>query len=231
MRSVPRSRGFLLGVAASTALALAVWFGCSSSVKSDSGSRVDTSADYLPARDRNCKDAEPPTTPEALNACIKGLTFVEEELQGDRQRLMVFDGKPGPACPEAPKLRNCRLGPLGRIQPESLSNQGTDRTLEQQGRIIARMMLESRDEDYPKLAMFRGHRTYWWVKKGTGGAAGISMYISDSVKADGTLYFVKKSLKTERFSGGEFRHPLARWIWVPDDETTKGSCNSSSSCK
>ncbi len=235
MRSVPHCRGFLLGIGAPIVLAAAVWLGCSSgsggSIRSDSSSAVDTTGGRLPVLDKDCKAGQPPTTEKELEACLKGLDFVKEELQGDRQRLMVVDKKSGPACPGAPEVHNCRLGPLGRIQPESHSNQWPDRTIVQQGRIIALMTLESSDEDYPKLALFRGHKTYWWVKKGVADSAGISMYISDSVKSDGTLYFVRKALRTYEYRMGQFQHPLARWIWVPDDETTKGTCSSSSSCK
>jgi len=234
MRSVPRCRGLLLGIGASTVLASAFWMGCSERVnKSDSTHVVDSSAARLPVMDKDCPLGEPPTTKAELDACLKSeLKFDDRPLLGDEQRLMVFDTKSGPPCPGAPTLRNCRLGPLARIQPEMHAHQW-DRTLVQrEGRLIARMTLSSsKEERYPKLALIPGHVTYWWVLIDPSGTGGRSRFVSDSVKPDGTLYFVERKLVVEESRRNSFQHAIARWLWLPDDETSKGNCSSSSSCK
>ncbi|HKG32453.1 MAG TPA: hypothetical protein VKB22_01850, partial [Gemmatimonadales bacterium] len=76
-----------------------------------------------------------------------------------------------------------------------------------------------------------GHNTYWWVLIDPSGETGKSRFISDSVKADGTLYYVERRLEVYKYPQGSFRHAIARWLWLPDDETSKGTCTSSSGCK
>ncbi|MFL5473166.1 MAG: hypothetical protein ACJ8AM_12490, partial [Gemmatimonadales bacterium] len=82
-----------------------------------------------------------------------------------------------------------------------------------------------------QLALVPGHKTYWWVKPAPDGN-GVSRYISDSVKADGTLYFVERELRVYTLERSQsWKHAIARWLWLADDETSKGTCSSSSSCK
>ena len=236
MRSVPRYWRLVLGICALSLLMLAVWTGCTRKEEPRATVGADTMAP-LPQLDRACRPGEPPTTREGLDACLKGLDFDEEDLAGDEQRLMVFDSMAGPGCPGARSIHNCRLGPLARIKPEVHSNLWPDSTVQQQGRIIAELSLsdtlvlpDKERKDYPKLALVPGHKTYWWVQKGSDGKEGRSFYISDSVMADGKLLSVRRKLLVEHYRTGSLTHAIARWLWLADDETGKGTCTTSSSC-
>jgi hypothetical protein len=112
----------------------------------------------------------------------------------------------------------------------------SDSTVQQQGRIIAELslsdtlVLRDKEKNYPKLGLVQGHKTYWWVQKGAGGKDGRSYFISDSVTPEGKLYFVKRKLEVESYRAGSFKHAIARWLWLANDETGKGTCTTSSSC-
>jgi hypothetical protein len=232
MRPMSRYVRLLLAICATSVFGSVVWLACSSGgEKSATNVPADTTT-RLPTLGKDCPVGKPPTTLAELDACHTNFKFEDEQLLGDQQRLMLFDPKPGPGCPGASKISNCRLGPLARIQPEAHSNQWADRTVESEGRIIAMLTLDPKVKgNYPKLGLFQGHKTFWWVKPGASGK-GTSFFISDSVKADGTLLNVPHDITVTRDSGsGSFKHAIARWIWVADDETTKGTCSSSSSCK
>lgn len=230
MKSVPRYWRPVLGIGALTILLGTLWMGCNPKQETPPAVRGDTTA-TLPQLDDKCPRGEPPTTPEQLDACRKGFTFDEQDLAGDQQRLMVFDSLRGPLCPGARTIRNCRLGPLATIQPEVHSYQWSDSTVRKEGRIIARLFLDDKEKvGYPKLALVPGHQTYWWVQIGPDGKTGRSFYISDSVKADGTLLNVKRGLEVERYREKAVK-AIARWLWLADDETGKGTCTSTSSCK
>lgn len=231
MSSVPRYRRLVLSICALGVLGVVLWIGCGSGEQDRAPAISQDSTLSLPRLDPACEAGKPPTTRDELNACLKGFQFDERDLAGDRQRLMIFDPIPGPGCPGAPKIRNCRLGPLATIKPETHSNQWNDTTLVQEGRFIARMSLDSGEKAYPKLALYPNHLTFWWVLKGSGGKPGISRYITDSVKADGTLLYKEHTLQVETYRDGSLKHAVARWFWVADDETTKGTCSSGSSCK
>jgi hypothetical protein len=227
MKSVPRYWRLVLAIGPLTILLMSVWMGCTRERQSAATS------DSLPQLDKNCRPGQPPTTRDELEACKTGLAFDEEELVGDRQRLMVFDPGSGTGCPGARTIQNCRLGPLARIQPEVHSHLWPETTVAREGRIIAQLSLaDGERQGYPKLALVPGHTTYWWVQIGMDGREGRSFYVSDSVKTDGTLYTVEhKGLNVQRYRTGSLRQAIARWLWLADDETTKGSCTASSSCK
>jgi hypothetical protein len=203
--------------------------GCTAKGVNTAAMPGDTTA-ILPQLDKRCPRGKPPKTREQLDACLTNLTFDEEDLAGDEQRLMVFDSAPGTECPGARIIHNCRLGPLARIEPEIHSHLWPDRTVQNEGRIIARLALADGEKaGYPKLALVPGHRTYWWVHINSDGKTGTAFYISDSVQAD-TLVNVERKLYVQSYRTRAVK-AIARWLWLPEDETGKGTCTSSSSCK
>jgi len=236
MKRMPRYGRFVLGTWALSILILAVWMGCDG--KRERGPTIAADTTPLPQLDKGCRPGDPPTTREGLDACLKGLDFDEEDLAGDEQRLMVFDSMAGPGCPGARSIHNCRLGPLARIKPEVHSHLWADSTVQQQGRIIAELSLsdtlvlpDKEKKDYPKLALVPHHKTYWWVQLGSDGKGGRSFFISDSVTASGKLLSVGRKLQVDHYRTGSLKHAIARWLWLADDETGKGTCTSGASCK
>jgi hypothetical protein len=168
----------------------------------------------------------PPQNQTELDACIKDLKFDPEPEAGDAQRLLVVD-QGGSPCPDDPK-RTCRFGPLARIEPVVNAHKFTKPQL-REGRIIARLSIENGKEGYPKLNLAPGHKTYWWVQR-DGDTGGTSVYVSDSLVGDRPLASKPRPLKVNERPDGTFKQALVRWLWVPDDETAKGTCGSAS-CK
>jgi hypothetical protein len=115
------------------------------------------------------------------------------------------------------------------IEPLKNAHKFTKEQL-QEGRIIARLFIEGGPEGYPKLALVPGHKTYWWVQRDAAGRGGKSVYVSDSI-AEGVLVRSKpRDLQVYDRTEGTFKQALARWLWVADDETAKGTCGSAT-CK
>jgi hypothetical protein len=176
---------------------------------------------------KGCPPNRPPQTASELKACVSNLDFDTLPEVGDEQRLLVMDSQPGSPCPDNQK-RICRYGPLAKIEP--LKNAHTYSPGEiREGRIIARLSIQGGQEGYPKLSLFPGHKTYWWVLRDESGTGGQSVYISDSISADRPLAQPRK-LQAYDVPAGTFKQALARWLWLPDDETAKGTCGSAS-CK
>jgi hypothetical protein len=173
-----------------------------------------------------CPTDRPPETADELDDCIRNLQFDTEPEAGDQQRLLVVD-QGGSPCPDNPK-RTCRFGPLAKIEPLKNAHKFTKPQL-QHGRIIARLSIESGQEGYPKLNLAPGHKTYWWVRRDEG-TGGTSVYVSDSLVRDRPMISKPDSLKVDDRPEGTFKQALVRWLWVPDDETAKGTCGSAS-CK
>jgi hypothetical protein len=215
-------------------LLLALSAACSRSDKAPGPSgepqTTDTSAvvqDTLgPPLATGCPTNRPPDNETELNACIKDLKFDSEPEAGDAQRLLVLD-QGGSPCPDDQK-RTCRFGPLARIEPVINAHKFTKPEL-QEGRIIARLSIDSGQEGYPKLSLIPGHMTYWWVRRDTG-TAGTSVYVSDSLTKGIPTASRPKPLKVDERPLGTFKQALVRWLWIPDDETAKGTCGSAS-CK
>ena len=186
-----------------------------------------TNGDTLPPpRAERCPANRPPQTKEELDECIGNLKFDPEAEAGDAQRLLVVD-QGGSACPDDQK-RTCRFGPLARIEPLRNAHKFTKPQLSE-GRIIARLSIDGGQEGYPKLNLAPGHKTYWWVRRDEG-TGGTSVYVSDSIVGGTLLGSKPKPLKVDDRPPGTFSQALVRWLWVPDDETAKGTCGSAS-CK
>lgn len=188
---------------------------------------VVTDGDTLPPpRAQGCPANRPPQTKEELDACVGNLKFDPEPEAGDAQRLLVIN-QGGSPCPDDPK-RTCRFGPLATIEPLVNAHRFTKREL-QEGRIIARLSIESGQEGYPKLNMAPGHKTYWWVQRDEG-TGGTQVYVSDSIANGRPVVSKPKPLKVYERPLGTFKQALVGWLWVPDDETAKGTCGSAT-CK
>jgi hypothetical protein len=162
-----------------------------------------------------CPTKGPPSNLAELTACVRGLEFDSSELAGDEQRLMI-----NPPCPGT-----CRYGPLAKIEPVKGAHEYSDEDL-REGRIIARMFVRDGERGYPKLALVPGHMTYWWVQKDATGRSGRSLFISDAV-VGGTLVSERRALEVEPVPPGVIRQALAKWRWLADDETAKGTCGPS----
>jgi hypothetical protein len=211
----------------------AFWLGCGGGEKPStmSGKPTPTSnVPELPQMDPACPTGDPPKTLEQLNKCTAHLDFEEEPIFGDEQRLMVFDPGEGPGCPGARTIHNCRLGPLAQIQPEKHSHLWPDTLVQREGRIIAKLFVKKGEKEYRKLNLLPGHNTYWWVQIDSGGKGGRSFFVSDSVVAGNLVTIKRDSLVVERYRGGPLSHALARWLWLAEDETGKGSCTQTSTC-
>lgn len=158
------------------------------------------------------KSCERPTKPEDLQKCVRGLEFDSLEVAGDEQRLSV--------CAAG----QCSLGPLAKIQPEKSSYEGDL----SEGRIIARLFLskgKAEKNGYEKLGLTPGDTTYWWVQRIAGlkdSSDGRSVYFTVS---RGKLVEKGFPLKYKDYPGGA-KQALARWLWIPKDETTQGTCGS-----
>jgi hypothetical protein len=165
-----------------------------------------------------CPTKGPPTTPAEVKACASKLTFDEDELVGDEQRLMVH-----PPCPGS-----CRYGPLAKIEPVKGAQDYSDDEM-RQGRIIARLFIRKGDQErYLKLALVPGYMTYWWVQRDAAGR-NRSLFISEA--AEGTRALTaERPLEVEPYPRGTFTRAIAGWWWLEDDETAKGTCGSAS-CK
>ena len=186
-----------------------------------------TDGDTLPPpRAAGCLADRPPQTKEELDECLRGLNFDPEAEAGDEQRLLVVD-QGGSPCPDDQK-RTCRFGPLAKIEPVK-NAQNLSKPELRKGRIIARLSIEDGQEGYPKLNLAPGHKTYWWVQRDEG-TGGTSVFVSDSISSGRPLASKPRPLKVDERPLGTFKQALVRWLWIPDDETAKGTCGSAS-CK
>lgn len=174
-----------------------------------------------------CPTNRPPQNKTELDACVSNLQFDTLPEAGDEQRLLVMDAKQGAPCQDNPD-RTCSYGPLAKIEPVKNAHNYTPGQI-REGRIIARLFITRGQEGYPKLSLFLGHKTYWWVRRNATGTGGQSVYISDSISAGRPLAQPRK-LEANDVPRGTFKQALARWFWVPDDETAKGTCGQAS-CK
>jgi hypothetical protein len=165
-----------------------------------------------------CPSEGPPTTPAQLKACVGKISFDTLELAGDEQRLMV-----NPPCPGS-----CRHGPLAKIEPAKGAHEYSDGDLKQ-GRIIARLFVRSGEKGYPKLALVPGYTTYWWVQKDATGRGGRSLFISEATVGNRPVT-ERRRLEVYSYPEGTFNRAIARWFWLEDDETAKGTCGSAT-CK
>jgi hypothetical protein len=161
-----------------------------------------------------CPDSGPPTTRAELRACVARDTFDTNELVGDEQRLMV-----NPPCPDS-----CRYGPLAKIEPTLRAHQYSDDDF-RKGRIIARLFVRRDQKGYPKLALVPGYMTYWWVQKDPRARSGTSLYISEAMVGN-RLVTQPGKLEVEPYPLGTFKRAIAGWLWLDDDEVSKGTCGS-----
>lgn len=184
---------------------------CGGTVKPDTG----PTPQQVPAPEP-CPKEGPPTNQAQLLGCIQGMEFDTTDLAGDEQRLML-----NPPCPGT-----CRYGPLAKIEPVKRAHEYTDEEL-QQGRIIARMFVREGENGYRKLALVPGHITYWWVQIDATGRSGRSLFISDAM-VDNKLVTARprRRLEVYPYPPGTVKQALAKWHWLPDDETAKGTCGS-----
>jgi hypothetical protein len=180
-----------------------------------------TDGETPPPLPQGCPAKGPPKTRKELDACVGSLQFDTLALVGDEQRLLVV-GQGGWPCPDNSK-RVCRHGPLAKIEPATVAHQYSDDDLKQ-GRIIARLFVRRGDKGYPKLALTPGDTTYWWVQRDTG-QLGRSLFISQATVRD-SLLTREDTLHVEEYPRGTFMRALARWFWLEDDETAKGTCGS-----
>jgi hypothetical protein len=179
------------------------------------------SAPALPA---GCAQDQPARTTAELQTCLAGLEFDELPAAGDRQRLMIYDPGPGPGCPGADSIQNCRYGPLATIQPLKGSHKYDDDDLAE-GRIIARMFVDSEEtQGYPKFNLTPADTTYWWVRKHASPDSAKSVFVSTATGQHmDSLVTLTRPLEVEPHPDG-FKQGLASWVWVPDDEKANGSC-------
>jgi hypothetical protein len=162
-----------------------------------------------------CPTNGPPATPAELRECVRQLSFDTTELVGDEQRLML-----NPPCPAS-----CRYGPLAKIEPAMGAHEYSEREL-QDGRIIARLFVRRSEQGYPKLALVPGYITYWWVQKDATGRGGRSIFISEAAVGNRLMMTKPQSMEVEAYAEGTFKRAIARWLWLEDDETGKGTCGS-----
>jgi hypothetical protein len=175
-----------------------------------------------------CPRNEPPSNKQELDACLATLRFDSDTLAGDEQPLLIIDAQGAP-CP-GDKSRNCRYGPLARIEPVIGAHQYSDTDLSE-GRLIARMFLGPKEtESYGKFGLRPGQVTYWWVQKR--GAIGRSVFVTTT--GNDRLTAVSRRLEFYPYSKESrerARRALTRWIWTLEDEVTQGSCGSAGSCR
>jgi hypothetical protein len=170
----------------------------------------------------------PPKTKKELDACITNLKFDPQDLAGDEQRLLIIDSRGSP-CP-GNTSRRCRHGPRAKIEPLVNAHKLSIDQL-RQGRIIAQLTITDGQEGYPKLNLATGHKTYWWVKRDASRSGGESVFISDSVTVGDRLWTsASRKLEVTNVRAGTFTRALARWLWLEEDETAKGTCGSAT-CK
>jgi hypothetical protein len=206
----------------------AICVACGGTVLKNGESTPSPSPTTAPTLGPGCPRNAPPSSQKELDACLKTLRFDPDTLAGDEQPLLIIDPQGAP-CP-GDKSRNCRYGPLARIEPVIGAHQYSETDLSE-GRIIAHMFLGPNEtEPYRKFGLTQGQDTYWWVQKK--GSTGKSVYITTT--GSGRLTVVERKLEVypySRESRDRNRRALARWIWTLEDETTQGSCGSTSSCR
>jgi hypothetical protein len=152
-----------------------------------------------------------------FGAYIRKLTFVPDTEAGDRRALLL--GR----YPDS-----ARFGPVATILPEINSNQGSLAQLARQGKVIAKMQVESIGaQPYPKLGLQPGATTYWWVQFNPSdtGVTGRSVFVTVN-GAGHILTRITSDLHVKR----EHRYyrivqPIARFIWNPVDDGLWGTCN------
>lgn len=176
-----------------------------------------------------CPRNAPPSNETELQACLRTLRFDTDTLAGDAQPLLVIDAQGAP-CP-GDESRNCRYGPLARIEPVIGAHDYGESDM-REGRIIARISLGPKEaESYPKFGLSPGRVTYWWVQK-LSDTAGRSVYVTTT--GNETLKPVERKLRLYPYTSEERNRAsraLARWIWTLEDEVTQGSCGSAGSCR
>lgn len=174
-----------------------------------------------------CPRSAPPSNAKELQACIRTLQFDTTSLAGDEQPLLVIDPKGAP-CP-GDRGRNCRYGPIARIEPVVGAHKYSEPDL-REGRIIARISVGSKEtEPYDKFGLKPGQVTYWWVKK-TSETTGRSVYVT-MTKGE-TVDTVGRKLEVYPYDPKvRIIQALTRWIWTLEDEVTQGSCGSAGSCR
>jgi hypothetical protein len=173
-----------------------------------------------------CPENRPAATTAELHTCLAGLQFDELPAAGDRQRLMIYDSGPGPGCPGADSIHNCRYGPLATVQPLKGAHKFDYGDLEE-GRIIARMFVDSGEtQGYPKFNLTPEDTVYWWVQTAAVPDSGRSVFISTATgQHPDSLVSLRRALGYEAHPGA-FKQALASWVWDPNDEKVNGSCGS-----
>jgi hypothetical protein len=123
-----------------------------------------------------------------------------------------------PPCPDS-----CRYGPLAKIEPALHAHEYSDGDF-RKGRIIARLSVRRDQEGYPKLALVPGYMTYWWVQKDPRARSGTSLYISEATVGNKLVMTPPRKLEVEEYAPGTFKQAIAGWLWLDDDEVSKGTC-------
>jgi len=162
---------------------------------------------------------------DSILAYARSLVFDTNYGAGDRQRLMV-----GTTCPPWVTGGDCTYGPLAEIQPQVGSYRIPDSATLAAGWIIARIITV--DSQYPKLGLWAGDTTYWWVD-GHGPAQLRSVLVpSDTARA--LVHRDTLELHPVSAIGGnkyEWRQAIARFQWTDTDEQLWGTCTNGACCK
>lgn len=203
---------------------------CASTVSKNGEYAPSPGTTTAPILGPGCPRNAPPTKQKELDACLKTLDFDHDSLAGDAQPLLIIDAQGAP-CP-GDKSRNCRYGPLARIEPVIGAHQYSETDL-REGRIIAHLFLApNENEPYSKFGLTQGQQTYWWVQKR--GTPGRSVYVTTTGTDTLAIKEAKEGLKFYPYSRevkDRNRRALTRWIWDLNDEKTTGSCGSAGSCQ
>jgi len=181
--------------------------------------------------------AEPPPTPapqfsnpdsvsrDAILAYARSLVFDTNYGAGDKQRLMV-----GTTCPPWAMGGDCTYGPLAMIQPQVGSYRIPDSATLAAGRIIARIITV--DSQYPKLGLWAGDTTYWWVD-----GHGPTQLRSVLVPSDSSHALVHRDTLEIHPVGMiagyayQWKQAIARFEWKDSDEQLWGTCSNGGCCK
>lgn len=148
----------------------------------------------------------------SLVAIGVGQRYVESYGSGDHQRLMVLR-PPG----------NPTYGPLVAIQPND-SSHSVARARLAAGFVVARF-IDREHRGYPKLGIAGGDTTYWFVDSLPSGSWR-SRYVSS--RYTGTI--VEDTTLVIHPTGTAHTRPLARWVWLENDETGWVTCTSAGCC-
>jgi hypothetical protein len=132
---------------------------------------------------------------------------------GDRQRLMV-----GTRCDPGSKESNCRYGALATIEPWRDAHRIPDTLDLARGRVVARLM--TADSAYPKLNLWPGDTTYWWVDRGGEGGDWRAVLVSSNPRRPPVIRDHADWHQSERGSPPPhvWRQSIARFAWSDRDE-------------